>query len=78
MASCQWQREYESVRGDWGAREPLEPGCRDRQDEDADDREIQWKHPSRGAQIRQCGVLHDGDVKLPRQADDRQRSEQRL
>ena len=24
------------------------------------------------------GVLHDGDVKLPRQADDRQRGQQRL
>ena len=71
MFALNGQREYERVAVELAGRQHLEPGERDRNNEGGKYQQVERERPACRPYICIFVGFHDGDVELPRQAEDR-------
>ena len=76
MARCQRHRQDVKI-GIGCGRQQGHAADGDGHDEHADQQQIKRKQPGRGRDMAFFGVLDDGDLELPGQADDRRRRQER-
>ncbi len=70
MALGHGDGQHEGVGIDLAGRELQQAAEGDGQHEDVDGEEVERKQPDRLLEVRFVDILHHGDLKLPRQADD--------
>ena len=76
-SGVQRQRQHEHVAVDLAGREGEQAGDGDRHHEQVDQHQIDREHPARALDLALVVVLHDGDVELPRQQQDRDERQER-
>ena len=78
MAIGQRELEHERIRRDLGAAELLQAGGGDRNDENADQRQVSGEEPARRAHIGERCTFNDRHMELSRKAEDRHAGENGL